>query len=273
MTSTDLRLSYPASWEPLTLSDEAGHQLASKQPNIPWLRNWLLAAYAAQSGNRLQPKTATNAQLIELAQWLRFQQMENHLNVLTPVWRRLEDVLYHTYDLKINSIKQRRCHICQVARLESDLFFTNVKTVAIKPISRQASEAEVFDAYQATFAKRLAVSPLMIGNTDRICLALTFVLNKNRNDRDLDNMSKAAMDALSRAAGFDDKHVHHLDVVKLILPIKQERIHMRIAPSALNVHDDVVAPFLHESSLGMEHTELPPNTSRKQRNKSKLPGE
>ena len=82
-------------------------------------------------------------------------------------------------------------------------------------------------------------------------MALTFVLKHERDKRwprDVDNMAKAVMDAFSRAVGFDDKFVHHLDIIKLIFPAAEEYVYIRIAPSALNEHADVVASTFHQSS-------------------------
>lgn len=72
----------------------------------------------------------------------------------------------------------------------------------------------------------------------------------------MDNMSKAILDAFSRAVGFNDRFVHHLDVVKLIFPITEEYIYIRVAPSALNEHSDVVASTFHHSWAGMQKIEL-----------------
>ena len=71
------------------------------------------------------------------------------------------------------------------------------------------------------------------------CMSLTFVLNRAHRERDIDNMSKALIDATSRAMGFDDKHIHHLDAVKLMSPDVEEYVRIRLARSFVNVHDDV----------------------------------
>ena len=129
-------------------------------------------------------------------------------------------------------------------------------TVRITPISRQASKPEIFKAFQAAFAKRFSDRSKDIGKTGRVCIALTFILNKKQKDRDVDNMSKTILGAFPRAMGFDDRFVHHLDVAKLIFYSTEKYVFIRIVPSALNEHDDVIAPTFHQSWAGMQPIEL-----------------
>ena len=78
-----------------------------------------------------------------------------------------------------------------------------------------------------------------LGATGQLCVAITFLLSDSGRDKDLDNMVKALQDGVARAIGFDDRHIHHLDVIKVIHPASEEFVIIRIAPSALNEHDNV----------------------------------
>ena len=240
-----------------------------ERPDIPWLRSWILANYAAQSGTPVQPETGTPIQLTDLARWLAFQELNGGTGTLRRRWRQLDHILFSDYSIKINAISQRGCFVCQVGRPIDDLFPISRYTVRITPISRQASKSKpgMFNAFQAAFAKRFSERPVDLGKTGRVCMALTFVLSCKKQDRDVDNMSKAILDAFARAAGFNDKFIHHLDVVKLIFPITEEYIYIRVAPSALNEHSDVVAPTFHHSWVGMEKLELADHTPPARRKK------
>jgi len=114
----------------------------------------------------------------------------------------------------------------------------------------------MFKAFQVAFAERFSARPVKIGKTGRVCIALIFVLSAKRRNKDVDNMSEAILDAFSRAVGFDDKFVHHLDVIKLIFLITEEYVYMRVAPSALNEHGDVIAPVFHQSWAGMQKIDM-----------------
>ncbi len=232
--------------------------MSKEQPDIPWLRSWILANYAVQSGTHIEPETATPIQLANLVKWLAFQEMNGGTGTLMRRWRQLDHILLGDYSTKINVISHRRCFVCGGGQHIDDLFPISRYTVRITPISQQASKSKpgMFSAFQAAFAKRFSEHPVDIGKTGRVCMALTFVLSKGKQDRDVDNMSKAILDAFSRAVGFNDRFVHHLDVVKLIFPITEEYIYIRVAPSALNEHADVVAPTFHHSWAGMQKIEL-----------------
>lgn len=248
----------PVGWKPIAVTDEVYEQMNKEAPDVSWLRRWMLANYAAQSGAQIQPETATPTQLAELARWLIFQEMNGGTGALRRRWRRLEHILHGDYSGKVGAISRRHCFMCHGGRPADDLFPVSKHTVRITPISRQASESKpgTFNAFQAAFVKRFSEHPVDIGKTGRLCIALTFVLSARKPDRDVDNMSKAILDAFSRAVGFNDRFVHHLDVVKLIFPCTEEYVFIRIAPSALNEHGDVVAPGFHHSWAGMQPIEL-----------------
>ena len=51
------------------------------------------------------------------------------------------------------------------------------------------------------------------------------------------------MDAFSRAIGFDDKDISHLDVLKLIEKTPEEYVFIRLSPSYLHDKSTVMTPF------------------------------
>lgn len=55
-------------------------------------------------------------------------------------------------------------------------------------------------------------------------------------------MAKALGDALSRALGFNDKHIHHFDLAKLRGQFPEEYVVIRAAPSNLSDNRDVMVP-------------------------------
>jgi len=255
---TDIRASAPAVWTPIARTDAVQAAMNKEHPDVPWLRRWMLDNYAAQNGAQIRVEDATPSQLTNLAHWLAFQEVNDGTGTLRRRWRRLDHVLYSDYSAKVSAISQRHCFICSGGRPIDDLFPRGRYTVRITPISRQASKSKpgMFKAFQAAFEKRFSARPVDIGKTGRVCIALTFVLSAKKRDKDVDNMSKAILDAFSRAVGFDDKFVHHLDVMKLIFPITEEYVYIRVAPSALNEHGDVIAPVFHQSWAGMQKIDM-----------------
>lgn len=247
---------WPDGWKPIAISEPVLAQLAQERPDIPWLRRWILENYAFQSGICFDVQNAAPAEVLALARWLAFQEVNNGVGSLRRRWPQLESVLHGDFSMKINVVSQRRCFVCDRGRSLDDLLPISRYVIRITPISRQAAKPTMFRAFQAAFAQRFSRQPVSIGNTGRLCVALTFVLDKGRRDRDLDNMSKAALDAFSRVAGFDDGIIDHLDVMKLVFRDTEEYMYIRIAPSALNEHEDVVAPTFHQTWLGMQAINL-----------------
>jgi Endodeoxyribonuclease RusA len=81
---------------------------------------------------------------------------------------------------------------------------------------------------------------------------LTYVLNKERNERDLDNMTKALVDAFARAVKVDDRNIHHLDALKIIANSAEEYVYIRVAPSYLQDVSTVMVPTFKASWAGQE---------------------
>lgn len=173
----------PEAWEAVAWTDEVHAQMNKEQPDIRWLRSWILANYAVQSGTHVQPETATPIQLADLAKWLAFQELNGGTGILIRRWRRLDHILFSDYSTKINAVSQRHCSVCHGGRHIDELFPISRYTVRITPISQQASKSKtgMLSAFQAAFEKRFSERPVDIGATGRVCMALTFVLSrKNR---------------------------------------------------------------------------------------------
>ena len=84
-----------------------------------------------------------------------------------------------------------------------------------------------------------------LDKTGKFCVALTFVLNESSRDKDCDNMAKGLMDSFCASVGIDDGRVQHLDIIKLSFPDCEDHVSLRIAPSRLNSHGDVIVKRTH----------------------------
>ncbi len=245
----------PERWEPLILPAELREQLAAEYPDLMRLKDWVLTAYALQTGIQLHPKTATPIQYTQLAAWLGFHSSHGNLSfndVLLRKWRRLQFLLFTTYNGKADTISWRRCQICRSLYSDENSGELSRFVIRITPISRQAVKKKVFKAFQSALKSRFAEAILPAVKDGGICIALTFILSNKRKDKDVDNMCKALIDGFSRAIGFNDSLVHHLDGMKLRFPCDEEYLYIRVARSYLNNHADVLAPVLHHSWAGME---------------------
>ncbi|WKL56686.1 hypothetical protein Q1W73_13555 [Asticcacaulis sp. ZE23SCel15] len=227
-------------------------ELAKAEPDVDILRTWFVAEYQKTSGTPFDINSATVDDLGKFAGWLNFQILK--VDLLVPISRapRLQNKYFANYSSKVTSISQRGCLICRTG------FPVNIVNVRLPPVSRQAIKGPHFKAMQAAFKERFSKLAGKIGKDERLCVAATFVLSpsKKRNDKDVDNMAKATMDALARAIGFNDACVQHLDIVKLTFPDSEEYMVLRIAPTNLQDHDDTIVPVQHHSWGGTEPINL-----------------
>jgi Holliday junction resolvase RusA-like endonuclease len=242
-------------WKLLHSSDvpvEIWSEFQSDAPNIKVFKEWLLGEYFKQSGINIDIDSAAHQELKGVAAWLGFQQANSGLVLNFRRHPRLQAVFYPTYSDKIMTIAQRHCNVCRAGRTPAEMVPVHTLSLPINPMSRQTKKnrSRTFKAFKKAIKEHFLKRNVSLGSTGRFCLAITFVLNARKKDKDLDNMTKALLDALAEAIGFNDSHVHHLDIIKLVFPDVEERIFVHLAPAALNEHLDVILPITHFSKIG-----------------------
>ncbi len=147
---------------------------------------------------------------------------------------------------KGNWLAQQPCRICN-----SDCPI-NIAPVRIKPESWQSLDCIDKAAFKDAVRGRFLASNHFKPYEGAVCLTILFVCSAQRNARDLDNMAKLLMDSIKDVIMGDDKHVDHLNLVRLKHEGEEEFVTLRIANSKLNNHDDAVLPKLRHSWEGME---------------------
>lgn len=231
-------------WMPLTfdrMPNELQASFCSEFPNGEELRNWVVGEFESQTGSQFQPATWSDHDVAKFRRWWWFQ----HANGDFTARRRpkLQNMMHLSLGSKVNVLAQRHCEIC-CGLLPSELQFPiSVMPVRIAPESRQSLGSVNWAAFQSAVRAWFANRVLDIGSSRHLCIAITFVLSTERRDRDLDNMTKALMDAFARAIGFDDREIHHLDVAKVIGETTEEYVYIRTAPSYLQDQSTVMLPI------------------------------
>lgn len=206
----------------------------------------LAGMYEAESG--IDPRMSTDEVLREYAGWLNLneKELQPHFYEKVPALRRR---LHQSFSSKISGVAQRHCPVCHGGVETTYQIPVFTRAIRIRPISKQASKASLIGALERAYRHTLSNRMEALKSMSAFCLALTFVLSFSgrARDRDVDNMSKATLDAFSAAVGIDDSRIHHLDALKLVVPASEEWLYLRIAPSFLNKHLDVVAPVTHHT--------------------------
>lgn len=224
----------------MNVPDEIASAATRDTLDVQKVRSWLYEEYLKQIPQR---ERFTNPEgSIEFLSWLNDNMSKgNSLDFLFSRDNGLGKNIYNSFSDKLTWIKQRKCRICDGDGKSEDLFPVWIIPIKITPTTWQSSRSKqkrVFrDAVKTYFAGK-SVDGLQ--RTGRYCVALTFVLNRSSRDKDCDNMAKGLMDSFCAAIGIDDGDVQHLDIVKLIFPDCEDYVTLRIAPSRLNNHGDVL---------------------------------
>lgn len=239
-------------WSPLEEADLPANvirELNEHYPDLSIVRSWILDRFALQNSenNADVSEQIPKQQIID---WLQFQYENCEIPLFLRKWPRLQSLIFMDYSNKISGIAQRHCHICRSSEPISPDFISFCFPVRVRGISHQAARSKTLTSLTKAMEERLNGHTIFRGMSLRFCLALTFVLNKSRRDRDLDNMTKTMMDAIARVLKFNDAAVHHVDVVKLIFPDAEEYIYARLASSSLNAHNDVIGAYFNHSWAG-----------------------
>ncbi|MBK8564913.1 MAG: RusA family crossover junction endodeoxyribonuclease [Saprospiraceae bacterium] len=143
-----------------------------------------------------------------------------------------------TLSNKVNFLSQFHCPICKL----SDN--SNIKLIPLKinPQSKQALSKikGLRSAYEEAIAQAFVDKEITFNRGDKLCVLVVFVLSNLSNDRDLDNMSKALMDALQGNLFHNDADIDHLNLFKIRHKGKDSFAMINIRNSSLNNHDDVL---------------------------------
>jgi Holliday junction resolvase RusA-like endonuclease len=168
--------------------------------------------------------------------WLAEHRLELDLVTNMPV---LHATAHLDLSSKASWLAQHACLVCGAG------FPVSILPLRIAPESWQALGTVDKAAFKAAVAHRLAASPHVTPQHGAVCLRFVFVCSARRRVRDLDNMAKLLMDAVKGRVMGDDREADHLSLVRLAHEGHEEFVYLRIAPSDINRHRDVVEPRLH----------------------------
>lgn len=159
---------------------------------------------------------------------------------------RLAKKLHLDLSDKMNWLSQLHCHICNPD------FPICMFPIRIEPESYQALDKINREAFKLAIKGEIEKSKLEKFSEEKICISILFVCGSIRKTKDLDNMAKLLIDSIKDLIVGDDKHVDHLNIVRLAHDFAEESIFIRISNSNLNLHENVVAQEFNHSWAGKE---------------------
>ncbi|MGQ3101437.1 MAG: hypothetical protein ACT6Q5_08930 [Sphingopyxis solisilvae] len=219
------------------MTEDVAREIGANFPDVDILRAWIDEELCRQTGISGWTSDDDAEQAI-VSEWLIFQMTSA---IFVTKQRHLRHLLFRSYSDKLISTAQRPCLLCGGLAPSSEHFPVHTIPVRLGPSSRQTLGRVEWAAFQAAIEHWFAKKQITVVPGRKYCIALTFVLGRKRRNRDLDNMAKALMDAFSRAIGFDDADVHHLDLIKFIGTYDEEYVTIRMQPSHLGSDLDVLS--------------------------------
>ncbi len=230
------------------LNDALLYELKLELPNIETIRKLVIEAYNSENNTNVDSENIiTFEEKDKIVAWLNQVHIDNP-DLLFLFYEKhsvLLPFISSSLSTKIISLSQFHCPIC--SRRNNSIVRTI--TIRISAISKQAvaSKPETRKAFEKAIEYRLnLLQPNHIFQRgDKLCIHIVFILSKHNRDKDLDNMSKALLDALKGVLFGDDIDIDHLSLMKIKTPEDDDFVTINIRGSTLNQHNDVIFNSMH----------------------------
>lgn len=229
--------------------------IAVESPDIERIKQLVIEAYNKENESNLDlSRGFTQEDEYNLMLWLNQMRLEHpYFHLLShrkvPI---LLPLLSITLSDKIGLLAQYHCPLCTS---NTSFPILNIP-IRIAAISKQAAPTKVRVAFEKAIRHRLAYLQGKFQRGEKLCVFIVFVLGKDNRDKDLDNMSKALLDALNTILLGDDMDIDHLSLLKTKHTGNENFIKVNIRKSVVNAHDDVLIKSFHHGWAGAEFLDL-----------------
>ena len=225
------------------ISPEMEEQLSSANPDFERIRTLVLDAFNIENGKEYSLDEITKKEQAEVIRWMNKAFRKNKDASQTVERLALATTTVRTpffsasLSHKILNLAQFHCPLCRVMD-----GIISVIPIRISAISKQAAANRkgVRKAFEKAIAHNFKHKPLRFEKGDKLCVCTIFVLGKGNRDKDLDNMSKALMDALEGILFSSDMDIVHSNLIKFNCVEGESFIQVNIRKSNLHEHDDVL---------------------------------
>jgi|GEM_PF-6664904 len=229
--------------------------ITQNEPDFELIKNIVITAYNTENQSRFSlGASLSKAEQIKIVQWLNrsTEHPMAHLlfsrNLLTSLFLKEKPVKtpFFSADLssKVSTLAQFHCPVCHA----EDQFPIMVIPLKISPESKQAlSKVKgLRKAFENAIAQAFSEKEIAFKRGEKLCVLVVFVLGSITKDKDLDNMSKALMDALQGNLFEHDADIEHLNLFKIKHNMEDSFIYLNIRRTDLNEHNDVLfKDFFH----------------------------
>ncbi|MCI4670402.1 MAG: RusA family crossover junction endodeoxyribonuclease [Bacteroidia bacterium] len=231
-------------------------QLRSDTPDFDIIKSLVLTEFNKHNSKdfSLEDELSSEEQ-VEVVRWINKVSFGEHFPVLSRIFTKKECVSVPFFSpslsQKLMVLGQFHCPICK-----PDEGIVSTLPIRISAISKQAAgkvKREAFENAISDYLKRMGINEPL---DSKLCVLLFFVLGKSNKDKDLDNMSKALMDALEGTLFTNDSNVDHLNLIKTNHEGEEDFCIVNIRKSTLNEHKDVLFKEMTHSWAGQPFIDL-----------------
>ena len=227
------------------------NEMKSNNPNYEKLKEIIIQVYNNDNNKSIDIENVSTDEQKEIIRWFNTQ---HHFFPLTLLRK---EVITHFFSqslsTKISALSQYHCPICTGNKGVATIF-----NIRISAISKQAmsSRPEYREAFERAIFKRFESKDLTYKKGDKLCVSIVFVLGCNNRDKDLDNMSKALMDALEGNLFENDMDIVHSNLIKIKTEEPEDYITVNIRETEINEHKDVLFKTMAHGWAGQEFLNL-----------------
>lgn len=226
------------------------HLLTLKEVNFGSIKKHVIEAYNRENGCSFDLETATDAEEKNIVRWLNGVMMDHKFSafeITKPLLHNLFSrevavnipLFSNSLSVKVTTLSHFHCPICKA----ENQFPVKVIPLKINPESKQAL-AQIKGlraAYEKAIKSAFVKKEMSFLPGEHLCVLVVFVLGNGNKEKDLDNMSKAMMDALQGDCLFpNDADIDHLNLFKIRHKNPDSFVYINIRRSDLNEHHDVL---------------------------------
>ena len=205
----------------------------AEHPDFAQIKDMIAGAYEAETGEGDPTER-------ELSSWLLVALrgtpglQEGISTSKTPP----RQIVIPSLAVKFDYIMQRPCFLCIPYQRTNYISFR----LHTDPVSLQANRKTAFKLAVKDYLRQVN-HDFSDFYSERLCVAVLFVMRRTSRMTDVDNMAKPLLDALQGFAYANDRQVDHLDAIRLNSGLDNEAyIGIRIAVTGIAENADVIWP-------------------------------
>jgi Holliday junction resolvase RusA-like endonuclease len=230
--------------------NEVISELQSNIPNYLQVKQLLLSLYNEHTGNNLNLEEVNANEQSEVVRWSnRFLWQQHSIKFK----RHTVTVPNFSIDLsqKIDVISQYHCPLCGENNFPVIIIPIRISAISKQAVSKLPKRKAAFERAIRHYLRNMLGKEEIGYKAKKLCIHIVFVLGKSNRDKDLDNMSKALLDALKGTLFDDDINIDHLSLVKFNWDGDEDFVKVNIRESKIGHHDNVLFESMnHKWAVG-----------------------